>query len=163
MSQDPRRQDRGIAMLVVLVVVVLITLLVAFALTQAGQERTEAAKSIHVLRLDDVTESSLQYARGFFAQLPYAKWNNYLALSYPPAQANNPELFPPMPAGSNYRCYIYARDDEDEFPPAAPNPKVDNNLRIFVGAVCTEPGPSGGVVTAELSSPLEYNPPPGSN
>lgn len=151
------------AMLAVLAVVVLITLLVAFAITMSGQERTEAARSIHATKLDDATESSLQYARGFFAQLPYAKWNTYLAVSYPPSKATNPELFPALPAGSIYSCYIYARDDEDEFPPAAPNPKVDNNLRIFVGAVCTEPAANGGVTTAELSSPLEYNPPPGSN
>jgi hypothetical protein len=149
---------------VVLAIVTLVTVLVAFAITQGGRERTQAATSIHTLKLDDVTESSLQYARGFFAQLPYARWNTYLAVSYPPTQAGNPELFPPMPANSNYSCYIYARDDEDEFPPAVPNPKVDNNLRIFVGAVCSQPSVTGGgTVTAELSAPLEYNPPSGTN
>jgi hypothetical protein len=41
---------------------------------------------------------------------------------------------------------------------------VDNNLRIFVGAVCSQPSVTGGgTVTAELSAPLEYNPPSGTN
>jgi hypothetical protein len=151
------------AMLVVLAIVTLVTVLVAFAITQGGRERAQVATSIHSLRLEDVTESSLQYARGFFAQLPYARWNAYLAVAYPPAQATYPELFPPMPANSGYSCYVYARDDEDEFPPAVPNPQVDNNLRIFVGAVCSQPAAGGGNVTAELSAPLEYNPPLGSN
>src|SRR5258708_29009939 len=151
------------AMLVVLAIVTLVTILVAFAIMQGGRERAQAAASIHALKLEDITESSLQYARGFFAQLPYAKWNTYLAVAYPPVQATYPELYPPMPANSNYSCYIYARDDEDEFPPAVPNPKVDNNLRIFVGAVCSQPAADSVPVTAELSAPLEYNPPPGSN
>jgi len=163
MSRNRPRRDEGMAMLVVLAIVTLVTVLVAFAITQGGRERSQAAAAIHSLRLEDVTESSLQYARGFFAQLPYAKWNTYLAVAYPPVKATNPELFPPMPAGSTYSCYIYARDDEDEFPPAAPNPQVDNNLRIFVGAVCTQPSAGAANVTAELSAPLEYNPPPGSN
>ena len=152
-------------MMVVLAVVALVTVLVAFAITQSGRERTGTAKSVHTMKLGDVTESSLQYARAFFAQLPYSQWNTYLAVSYPPARATYPELYPPLreAANTNYTCYIYARDDEDEFPPLASNPNVDNNLRIFVGAVCSEPTAGGPPITAELSAPLEYNPPPGTN
>ena len=56
-----------------------------------------------------------------------------------------------MPAG--YSCYIYARDDADELPPATPNPSRDNNQLIYIGAYCTGPANT----TAELSAPLLWD------
>ena len=147
-ARHPRQ--RGLAMVVVLSMVVLLTLVVSFAITVSNRDGAQVGKQIHNLTVQNVAESSLQYARQFFS-INYLAWNNYLALSYPPVVGNNPELFPAVPSG--YNCYIYARDDADEIPPALSDPTHDNNHLIYIGARCTGPNNT----TAELSAPLLWD------
>lgn len=143
-------RERGIALVVVLSMVVLLTLVVSFAITVSNRDGTQAGKRIHNLTVQNVTESALQYSRSFFS-VNYLLWHKYLGLTYPPVQGTNPELFPVVPSG--YSCYIYARDDADEIPPAIPDPTTDNNHLIYVGASCT--GPQN--TSAELSAPLLWD------
>jgi hypothetical protein len=145
------RRERGIALIVVLSMVVLLTLLVAFAMTVSNRDGAQAGKRIHNMTVQNVAEGGLQYARAFFS-VNYLQWNTYLALTYPPLKANNPELFPAVPSG--YSCYVYARDDADELPPAIANAARDNNFLIYIGASCTGPGNT----SAELSAPLIWDP-----
>jgi hypothetical protein len=159
------RRERGMTMIVVLSVVIVLTVMVSWALTISGQDRSYAGKQVKNQGRQNVNESALQYARAFFAT-NYLAWNTtvssspgYLALDYSSvadggvAPTNHPELqVPNLPTG--YTCAVYARDDVDELI-TTNDPTHDNNLRIFVGAVCT--GPNGKV--SELSAPLEYNPP----
>jgi type II secretory pathway pseudopilin PulG len=157
-----RDGERGFAMLVVLVILALLTAVLAGAIYYSRQDRVNASKSVHNLTVQEVTESTLQYARTFFAQ-NYAAWNTYLAYfvtarTLANVTTDHPELLPPLAAGTNYDCYIYARDDADELPPATNNPSVDNNLRIFVGAVCSSKAGVTPAVRSELIAPLEYNP-----
>lgn len=155
-----RRAERGMALVVVLSMVVLLTLMVGFAITSSGTDNRQMAKAFTNTNTTGVTESALQYGRSFFSA-NYLQWSKYLAIDYSsytvsPTQGqapkNNPELqVPNLPTG--YTCAIYARDDADELPPAAPNPQVDNNLRIFVGAVCLSP--TGKL--SELMAPIDYS------
>jgi len=154
------RAQRGMAMVVVLSMVVLLTVLVSFAITISNQDRGQASKQISNAGIDAALESSLQYSRGLFAAnyLTSNHWSNYLSLDYSsPSSISSletayPELVVPgLP--SNFSCVAYARDDMDE-PLGMNDAGVDNNLRIFVGALCTTPEGK----TAEISAPLEYNP-----
>lgn len=179
------RRMSGMAMVIVLGVVVMLSLVVAFAITLSGRERRETGKLIHNATIQELTESTLQRARGFFAQNygPNGNtWNSYLAyfvdnpvILTPPAGVTaltqittaigalntaHPELINPnVPAG--YSCYMYLRDDMDEF--GIPNdPRRDNNHLVYVGAVCAQTGASGSQqaapLVAELTAPLLYNP-----
>ena len=147
------------AMVVVLSMVVLLTVVVSFAITMSNQDRGQASKEISNASVNAVMETSLQYARSMFAAnyLTSNHWGTYLALDYTgipnsSTLAAYPELnVPGIP--SNFKCVVFARDDIDE-PPGSNNPAVDNNLRIFVGAVCQTPDGK----LAEMSAPLEYNP-----
>jgi len=150
------RAQRGLAMVVVLSMVVLLTVLVAFAITVSNQDRGQAGKQISNTTVNTVLEASLQYGKGMFAAnyLTSNKWGDYLALDYTGLPATVPAghnelVVPSLPGG--YTCVVYARDNIDEQPS---NPNVDNDLRIFVGAVCQTP--DGKI--AEISAPLDYNP-----
>jgi hypothetical protein len=180
----------GMAMVVVLGIVVLLSVVVAFAITMSGREQNETGKLVHNLSIQGLTESTLQRARNFFAANygPNGNTlNSYLAYfvtnpvklvpsgsSSPTyAQVNaaigpggtltaaHPELINPnTPAG--YACYMFVRDNVDEFPPLANNPSRDNDLLVFVGAVCAQTAAGGGStattpVVAELTAPLIYN------
>jgi hypothetical protein len=156
------KRQRGFAMIVVLLIIALLTSVLGGAIYFSRQDRVHASKSVHNLTVQQVTESALQFGRSYFAQ-NYAGWNTYLsyfltARTVAQVKAAHPELVPSLAAGTNYDCYVYARDDVDELPPAANNPAVDNNLRIFVGAICTSKAGTPNPVTAELFAPLEYNP-----
>ena len=158
-------RDRGMAMLITLSVIVLLAALVATAVMWAKNDRINAAKAIHNLTVQDVTESTLQYGRALFAQpTMYQNWGTYLAYFVTPrtftqVQTDHAELIPSLPAGAGFNCFIYARDDVDE-PAGVFNTSVDNNLRIFVGAVCTQ---QNGTLQSELVGALEYNPTGGNN
>lgn len=158
--------DRGMALLIALAVVVLLAAVVATAVGWSKNDRLNAGKAIHNLTVQDVTESTLQYGRAFFAQpANYTKWNTYLAYfvttkTFAQVQTDHPELIPTFPAGTPFNCFTYARDDYDELPPAANNTSVDNNLRVLVGAVCTA---QVGTLQSELTGVLEYNPTGGNN
>jgi hypothetical protein len=150
------RPQRGLAMVVVLSMVVLLTVLVAFAITVSNQDRGQAGKQISNATVNSVLEAALQYGKGMFAAnyLTSNKWGDYLALDYTglpttvPA-GHNELVVPSLPGG--YTCVVYARDNIDEQPS---NPSVDNDLRIFVGAVCQTPDRK----IAEISAPLDLNP-----
>jgi hypothetical protein len=144
------------ALIVVLGAVVLLTALVAFAITVSNRDGAQASSRIHNVTTQNVAEGAMQYARAMFSA-NYISWNNYLALTYPASPTSlaavalkntNPELFPTVPAG--YACYVYARDDADELPPATPDPTHDNNHLIYIGANCTGPNNSASELTAVL-------------
>jgi hypothetical protein len=151
-------------LVIVLGVMVLLSALVVSAMAWSKGDRTRTAKLVHNLGNQQLAESTLQFGRGYYAQ-NYAKWNTYLdyfasARTVAQVKADHPEVMAPIPADSGYDCFSYAKDDVDELPPAANNPKVDNNLRIFVGAYCLEraPPPERAALQVELMAPLEYNP-----
>jgi hypothetical protein len=176
------------AMVIVLGIVIVLSLLVAFAVTMSGRERIATGKLVHNLSIQDLTESTLQRARGFFAQ-NYGPggntWNLYLAYfvdhpviltpsggsaptltqvnaSITTLTTDHPELLNPN-TPSGYVCYMFVRDNVDEFPPLANNPRQDNDLLVYVGAVCVETQARGGSnqsspLVAELTAPLLFNP-----
>lgn len=183
-----QRRMSGMAMVVVLGVVVVLSVVVAFAIIVSGRERSETGKMLHNLTIQEMTESTLQRARGFFA-VNYGPngttWNTYLAYfvdhpviltpsgsSFPTLTKVNasitqlttdhPEMINPnTPAG--FTCYMYLRDNADEFPPLSNNPRQDNDLLVYVGAVCVQTQLATGSsqaspLVAELTAPLLYNP-----
>jgi len=105
-------------------------------------------------------------------------YNNYLHLEYLAREAareaiekpvevynaDHPELFAQLPSylSSNFDCFMYAQDNVDEFAPVTNNPSVDNDLLIYVGAVCAQRNQGGSTlqnqVIAELTAPLLYSP-----
>ena len=152
-------RDGGMALLVALAVVVLLAAVVAAAIGWSKNDRLNAGKAVHNLTVQDLSESTLQYGKSFFAQ-NYAAWNTYLAYfvtarTVAQVKTDHPELMASLPAGTGFDCFTYAKDDVDELPPAANNPNVDNNLRILVGAVCVQ---QNGTLQSELIAPLEFNP-----
>jgi hypothetical protein len=176
---------RGIALIPVLALVLVLSIIVTLTIVITGQERGMAGKQVHNQTLLNATESALQYGRAYMAsKAPWqvnafdggvaeVGWNNYLyyfvnnpaqldtaahiASTITAIQNFDPKLVYTGAAG--YSCFIYARDDMDEFSPAANDPTRDNNGLIYVGAVCTlSTGASnqGSPLVAELSSPLIY-------
>ncbi|MBS2023362.1 MAG: hypothetical protein JST92_13205 [Deltaproteobacteria bacterium] len=153
------KQPRGVAIAMVLVVIVVLSVLIAFAITVSNRDNVQTAKRVHNLTEQNVAEGALQYARAFFSQ-NYTSWSTYLGLTYPPDaigsaavtfKSAHPELFPAVPSG--YTCFVYARDDADELPPATPKPGQDNNHLIYIGAVCNGPANT----SAELSATLIWD------
>ena len=59
-------------------------------------------------------------------------------------------------------CYIYCHDNVDELPPKTNDPRRDNDLLIYVGAVCVQQAQGGNTestpLIAELVAPLLFNP-----
>lgn len=59
-------------------------------------------------------------------------------------------------------CYIYCHDNVDELPPKANDPTKDNDLLIYVGAVCVQQIQGGNTgsepLVAEIVAPLLFNP-----
>ena len=158
------RSDRGMALLIVLGVVVLLSVLVAVAMSWSKNDRSRSAKLVHNLTVQELAESTLQFGRGYYAQ-NYALWNTHLAYfvsarTVAQVKTDHPELIAPLPVGTGYDCFTYAKDDVDELPPNANNPAKDNNMTIFVGAYCLEQSapPGRAALQAELLSPLEFNP-----
>ena len=171
-----RQKARGMAMLTVLGIVVLLTVIVTFALTISGRERREAGKLIHNLTIQQMTEGTLQRARGFFAQ-NYSAWGTYLTyfvvtplLLQPASQipltlntltTDHPELINPN-TPSGFSCYMYLRDNVDEFT-TVNDPKVDSDQLVFVGAVCvqtvTNLSDQSTPLIAELTAPIVYTSP----
>jgi len=142
------RKHRGIALVIVLSMVVLVAFAVAFAITVASKDVRDSAKQIHNLTIQNVTEGAMQEARAFFSK-NMLQWNTYLAVTNPPDTALHADLYPTVPAG--FSCYIYARDDADELPPAVNNPLRDNNHTIYIGAVCNGPNNTSSELTGVLT------------
>jgi hypothetical protein len=133
-------------------------------------------------------QSGLLLARTYFAR-NFTSWNTFLSQPniYNPVQMatwNNPTSTPPGPAdfsptsplrtsnpelfidvdGDNLPdVYIYIRDNQDEYPPAADNPFRDNDQNVIVGAICISktmvprPAPGQTVQPLQLESILSYN------
>jgi hypothetical protein len=160
------RKHRGAALLLVLGVVVLLTFLVVAAMAWSKSDRTRTGKLIHNQTVQELADSTLQFGRSFYGQQAiYLKWDTYLTYFLPSrtvaqVKTDHPEVMPPLPAGSGYDCFAYAKDDLDELPPNVNNPQHDNNMHIFVGAFCLEqsPPPGRAALQAEIIAPLDFNP-----
>ena len=115
------RSDRGMALLIVLGVVVLLSMMVAVAMSWSKNDRSRGAKLVHNLTVQELAESTLQFGRGYYAQ-NYALWNTHLAYfvsarTVAQVKTDHPELIAPLPVGTGYDCFTYAKDDVDELPP----------------------------------------------
>jgi hypothetical protein len=167
------------ALLPIILLVAALTVVAAFAIKVSGTERAQAGKSVHNVSMQIMADTTLQLARNFFA-MHYQQWGTYLSyFNTNPVQlasrgsmatyiaklrTDRPELFVQLPAylASNFDCFMYAQDNVDEFAPVANNPGQDNDLLIYVGAVCAQRNQGGstesGQLIAELTAPLLYSP-----
>jgi len=174
-----RRPARGMALLPIILLVAALTMVAAFAVKVSGTERAEAGKAVHNTSMQTMADTTLQLARNFFAAR-YLNWDTYLAyFNANPVQlasrgtmstyiaklrTDRPELFVQLPAylAANFDCFMYAQDNVDEFAPVANNPAHDNDLLIYVGAVCAQRNQGGSMesnqIVAELTAPLLYSP-----
>jgi hypothetical protein len=173
------------AMVVVLSMVVVLGAIVAFAITMSGSESRNTGKLVHNMSMQSLTEATLQYGRNYFATNYGAngsRWNLFLAYFVDTpllldTQANltatlnhlqNDTLSDGTPVKvlintntpSGTTCYVHVRDNVDELPPLTNNPRQDNDLLIYLGAVCVQQG--GGntqsqPLVAELVAPLLFN------
>jgi hypothetical protein len=173
------RSARGMALLPIILLVAALTAVAAFAVKVSGYERMEAGKSVHNVSMQTMADTTLQLGRNFFAAR-YQQWGTYLTyfVNNPVQLANRanmaayitklrndrPELFVQLPAylAANFDCFMYAQDNVDEFAPVVNDPKVDNDLLIYVGAVCAQRNQGGSTesnqIIAELTAPLLYSP-----
>jgi len=173
------RPARGMALLPIILLVAALTVVAAFAIKVSGTERVEAGKAVHNTSMQTMADTTLQLARNFFAN-HYPQWDTYLAyFNANPVQlqsraamttyvtklrGDHPELFAQLPAylASSFDCFMYAQDNVDEFAPVANNPNHDNDLLIYVGAVCAQKNQGGSTeqnqLIAELTAPLLYSP-----
>jgi len=177
------RAPRGMALLPILLLILALTVVGAFAIKVSGTERAEAGKSVHNVSLQAMADTTLQLARNFFAAR-YGQdgkgWSPYLSYfvdnpvqlatrsnmtTYIAAlRSAHPEVFVQLPdyLSSNYDCFMYAQDNVDEYAPLVNDPRNDNDLLIYVGAVCAQRTQGGSTessqLISELSAPLLYSP-----
>jgi len=178
-SISSRRADRGMALLPIILLVAALTLVAAFAIKMSGTERAQASKSVHNVNMQTMADTTLQLGRNFFAAR-YSQWGTYLdyfvknpvqladrasmASYIAKLRTDRPELFVQLPSylANNFDCFMYAQDNVDEFAPVTNNPSADNDLLIYVGAVCAQRNQGGSTlqkqVIAELTAPLLYSP-----
>jgi type IV secretory pathway TrbL component len=172
------RPPRGMALLPIILLVLALSGVAAFALKVSGYERAEAGKSVHNVSMQTMADTTLQLGRNFFAAR-YSQWGTYLsyfvanpvqlasrsnmATYVAKLKTDHPELFVALPGylSANFDCFMYAQDNVDEF--ATKNdPTVDNDLLIYVGAVCAQRNQGGSnessQLIAELTAPLLYSP-----
>lgn len=182
----PAPAPRGFALFAVLGVVLLLSVIVAFTIQITAQERTQSGRQVLNQTLQNVTESALEYGKALMvSRYPittdpsppvgaHTGWDKYLgwfidnpadlssnaaiATYLSKVSAFDPSLIAPSPPG--YSCFIYARDDIDEFPAVTNNnPRFDNNQLIYVGAVCSIADTSTGAPRiAELSATAMFVP-----
>ncbi len=170
----PGRSQRGFALLITLGLVVLLTVIVTFALVIAGQEQRQSGKQVHNATMVNAAESALQFGASYLqTKYPANGWDAYLGyfVDHPPVLDTSAHIAATMAAvaafdpnlivtnASGYSCFIYARDDMDEYGSGTNNPRHDNNQLIFVGAVCTSSTPASNQnkpILAELQTPLIY-------
>ena len=153
------RINRGSALLVTAVLMGVLLVTVTTLLQYAASARTRGIQTARTLTRRACVETGLQLARSYFGN-NYSNWGNYLTNSSVynpmtlPAGFGNGVSSPMTSAGltailtsnaalgadldndQNPDVYIYIRDNADEFPPLAPNPVVDNDMNVIVGAVC---------------------------
>ncbi|MFL5393788.1 MAG: hypothetical protein ACJ79G_13195 [Myxococcales bacterium] len=179
-STSFRRPARGMALLPIILLVAFLSAVAAFAMKVSGTERAQAGKSVHNVSMQTMADTTLQLGRNFFAA-QYQQWGTYLSyfVDHPVQLASradmstyvtklrgdHPELFVKLPdyLADTFDCFMYAQDNVDEFAPATNKPRIDNDLLIYVGAVCAQKTQGGSTQTnqiiAELTAPLLYAPP----
>jgi hypothetical protein len=188
-SNRLQREARGMALLPIILLIAVLSVVAAFAIKVSGAERAQAGKSVHNVSMQTMTDTSLQYARNFFANnyCSSNRWGNYLSYfaANPVKLASRselatyianlktmqPQLVVPLPdyLANDYDCFIYAQDNVDEFPPVPNDPSTDNDLLIYVGAVCAQKNQGGSTqseqLIAELTAPLlgTFSPPKDGN
>ena len=174
-----QRAARGMALLPIILLVAALSIVAAFAIKVSGNERREAGKSVHNVSMQTMADTTLQLGRNFFAAR-YQQWGTYLdyfvknpvqlasranmATYVAKLRNDHPELFVVLPAylALNFDCFTYAQDNVDDYAPNANNPSADNDLLIYVGAVCAQRNQGGsteqGQLIAELTAPLLFSP-----
>jgi hypothetical protein len=175
-----RRAARGMALLPIILLVAALSVVAAFAVKVSGTERAEAGRSVHNVSMQTMADTTLQLGKNFFAA-QYPRWGTYLSyfVDHPVQLASrtnmsayvkqlridHPELFVTLPnyAAANFDCFMYAQDNVDEFTSGKNDPRVDNDLLIYVGAVCAQKTQGGSTqndqIIAELTAPLLFAPP----
>lgn len=135
------------------VILGVVTALMAFANAERLRAINIARKTLRV----SCAESGLQLAKAYFGR-QFANWSTYLnepwtydAVSSrfnpsppdftdPAFQALNPNLFADLDGDGELDVFIYAHDNQDEFPPVAWDDPMnwarDNDQNIIVGAIC---------------------------
>lgn len=128
------------------VLMVMVALLVSYV---SGQ-RQRAIGHTRAQSRESCAQSGLQLARSYFGR-NFASWNSYLSdprydalavgFSRAPedlAALRNqlPHLFADLDGNGESDVLLFVRDNQDEFPPAVPNPGRDNDQNVIVGAVC---------------------------
>jgi hypothetical protein len=174
-----RRAPRGMALLPIVLLVAALSAVAVFAVKISGMERAQAGKSVHNVSLQTMADTTLQLGRNFFAAR-YGQWGTYLSYFVDnPVQlasradmsayvaklrTDHPELFAQLPSylASNFDCFMYAQDNVDEFDPVVNDPRSDNDLLIYIGAVCAQRDQGGSTqssqLVSELTAPLLYSP-----
>ncbi len=153
--------NRGSSLLATMIMLAVILGLVAALLSYSFAQRRSAINAARSTDRLTCAQSGIQLARTYFAR-NFTQWNTFLSQPniYNPIQMatwNNPSSTPPGPAdisptsplrtshpelfvdvdGDNLPdVFIYIRDNQDEFPPAADNPFRDNDQNVIVGAIC---------------------------
>jgi hypothetical protein len=150
-----RSNQRGSGLLTVMSVTTVLLLLVASLFYIVQRNAANAIAQARSLPRSYCADTGLQVSRAYFGK-NYAKWNTFLAdpshynpvvASWNPAgtaadptslalQAAHPELFVDIDGDGKVDVYLYVRDNPDELPPATENYLRDNDMQVFVGAVC---------------------------
>jgi hypothetical protein len=148
-------QERGSGLLTVMSVTAVLLLLVASLFYMVQRNNANAIDQARALPRSYCADTGLQMARAYFGT-NFANWNAYLAdpshynpvvASWNPSstaanptslalQAAHPELFIDLDGDGQADVYLYVRDNPDELPPATENYLHDNDMQVFVGAVC---------------------------
>lgn len=168
-----RIHPRGSALLTTMIMATIVLMAVAGLLYYVQLTRANAARESRRMPRNYCADTGLQLARRYYGQ-NYPGWNSYLANpgvynpiksshdTVTPAdpssatlQANHPELFADLDGDGKNDVYIYIRDNADE--PGAQNWQRDNDLSVYVGAICISSTlvprlPNGEIDTAVVSS-----------
>lgn len=150
MSHRPS-PPRGSALLVTVVLLAVLMLMAGGLLGYVQSERGRAIQVSRAQRRESCAQAGLQLAKSYFGR-NFPTWNTYLAdpnFSAVPTdggtldpaaiasiKAAQPQLLADLDGDSAPDVYLYVRDNDDEFPPAAANPARDNDQAVIVGAVC---------------------------
>jgi hypothetical protein len=156
-SPKLRKAERGSALITTMVmmgvILGVVTALMAFANAERLRAITVARKNLRI----SCAESGLQFAKAYFGRR-FQNWGTYLSnpstydpipslhngwpadYTNPVFQDANADLFADLDGDGERDVYIYARDNQDEFPPLdwslPTNWDRDNDQNIIVGAIC---------------------------
>jgi hypothetical protein len=172
-----RKSQRGSALITAMVMIGVILGVVTALMAFANAERLRAINVARKTLRVSCVESGLQFAKAYFGR-QFQNWSAYLnepwtydpvpsSFNFMPApytdpafQALNPKLFADLDGDGELDVFIYARDNQDEFPPVDWSNPVnwtrDNDQNIVVGAVCISKtlGPREADDPSALPNPL---------